>query len=273
MSERFWKLHGLGNDFIVIDRRAAGAAPSPSQAQARAWCDRKRGIGAAGVLTLLPGDLGRVRMRVTNADGSLAEMCGNGLRCVARLVSDLEPGASAFAVDTDAGLRRVTVEGDQVECEMGAPLLTPKQIPMAAAGERFVQGEVTFGVERVRGTAVSMGNPHLVLWGAPAARAATWGPALEHHPLFPQRTNVEFVALRDGGLDVVVWERGCGLTEACGTGACASVVAGILEGRLPAGADVEVRLPGGTLRVRVAADLSQVWMRGQAVRVFEGDLP
>jgi len=124
----------------------------------------------------------------------------------------------------------------------------------------------------VHGTAVNLGNPHLVLWNVPASRAAELGPVLEHHPAFRERTNVEFVARLGEGLDVTVWERGCGLTLACGTGACVAAVDAVLAGELPAGTWLPVRLPGGPLSIRVAADLSGVWMRGPVRHVFEGVL-
>jgi len=276
MGEPFIKLHGLGNDFIVIDRRSSGEAPSADVA--RALCDRHRGIGADGVLSILPGN-GRARMRVTNADGSIAEMCGNGLRCVAKFLGDVDSNLRELTIDTDAGPRRcelVRENGRVVAAiaEMGAPILEPQKLPMDAPAGRFVQGDIAVdGLrEPLRGTAVSMGNPHLVLWDTPPERAAELGPKLEVHPRFPNRTNVEFV--RAGNpVEVVVWERGCGLTQACGTGACATVVAGVLEGRLRAGEEIAVRLPGGVLGIRVAKDLSQVWMRGEVVEVFRGTLP
>ena len=206
-------------------------------------------------------------MRVTNADGSHAEMCGNGLRCVAKVLGDADPSARELAIDTDAGLRRCQLlrEGGKVTAviaEMGAPVLE--------AGRARVPVEVEG--TRVQGTVVSMGNPHFVLWDTLPDHAAALGPQLEMHPRFPQRTNVEFV--RAGSpLEVVVWERGCGLTQACGTGACAVVVAGVVEGRLRAGEEIAVRLPGGLLGIRVAEDLSQVWMRGEVVEAFRGALP
>lgn len=277
MGEPFIKLHGLGNDFVVLDRRATGVAPTPEQAIA--WCDRHRGIGADGILTILPSKLGVAKMKVTNADGSLAEMCGNGLRCVAKVLGDLDRSAQELLIDTDAGPRRCTLvrsadgKVSAVVAEMGAPIVEAAQVPVQSPEPRFVRGTLDVAGASVRGTAVSMGNPHFVLFDTDAARAPELGPSLEIHPRFPNRTNVEFVRQTPQGLEVVVWERGCGFTQACGTGACATVVAGILEGRLQAGEEIAVHLPGGPLGVRVAKDLSQVWMRGEAVEVFRGDLP
>ena len=277
MKTAFSKYHGLGNDFVVVDRRTGGSPVRPEQGVA--LCDRRTGIGADGVLTLLAEPDGTPRMHVTNADGSVAEMCGNGLRCVVKFLAD--EGAARgerLSVMTGNGLLSCELHRDaqgvvtEVTVAMGRPELTPSKIPIAAPGDRFVQGELTVGAEKVRGTAVSMGNPHFVLFGDLRPRAAELGPLLERHPAFPSRTNVEFVTRTPEGLDVVVWERGCGFTQACGTGACASVVAGILEGRLTAGAAIPVKLAGGTLQIRVLPDLSQVFMRGPAIRVFAGEV-
>jgi diaminopimelate epimerase len=273
---RFAKYHGLGNDFVLLDRRGEGAPVS--SARAMALCDRHRGVGADGVLSILPSSTAAARMHVTNADGSVAQMCGNGIRCVVRwLCEEAGVAADGLAIETDAGVRTCRVLGRNsaawdVEVDMGAPVLEAERIPVRAAPGRFVQQNVPLENFWVKGTAVSMGNPHLVLFGVPPDAAASLGPRLEHHPMFPERTNVEF-ALREGdGLSVTVWERGVGLTEACGTGACAAMVAASLEGLLPPGDERPVRLAGGVLHVRVLPDLSGVLMRGPAVRVFSGEL-
>jgi diaminopimelate epimerase len=229
------------------------------------------------VLTVLASDRAAARMHVTNADGSVAEMCGNGLRCVARHLADTDRFAGAeLTIDTDAGPKRCGLHRRdgriaEIEVQMGAPILEPARIPMAFGGPRFVGAEIEAGGERLRGTAVSMGNPHLVLFDLDEAQAARVAPLLERHPLFPARTNVEFARVSGEGLRVAVWERGCSFTEACGTGACAAMVAAVLEGRLAPGEDRAVELSGGTLRVRVAPDLSGVSMRGPATPVFAGD--
>jgi diaminopimelate epimerase len=273
---RFVKCHGLGNDFVLLDQRAGGEPITA--AQAILVCDRRRGIGADGVLSLLPSTKGAAKMRVVNADGSVAQMCGNGIRCVAQFLSDeAHLAGDEIAIDTDAGVRvcRLFKEGGrvvEVEVDMGAPELEAARIPVAAAPGRFVQQSVPLENFWVKGTAVSMGNPHFVLFGVPPDAASALGPKLERHAMFPERTNVEF-ALREGeGLAVTVWERGVGLTEACGTGACAAMVAAVLEGLLPAGEERPVRLAGGVLKVRVLPDLSRVFLRGPAQRVFEGEI-
>jgi diaminopimelate epimerase len=269
--EPFFKYHGLGNDFVVLDRRASGL--DIDEARTRQLCDRHFGVGADGVLTVLPAQGAVARMVVHNADGSVAEMCGNGLRCVAAYLAEGDPARPrALRVATGAGELDCELDWDQgtvsrVTVAMGPALL---ESPLLPHGGPFVRRPI----EGHLATAVSLGNPHLVLLEAPLALASTLGPALELHRLFPERTNVEFVAPRaEGGLTVVVWERGVGLTLACGTGACAAVAASVLEGRVPADAWVPVRLPGGVLEIRVQADLRQVWLRGEARRVFQGALP
>jgi diaminopimelate epimerase len=193
------------------------------------------------------------------------------------LAEEAGVGAPAFEVETGAGLLRCEVLRDAagaidaIAVEMGPPELDAARIPMAAQG-RFVRSPLEVDGETLRATAVSMGNPHLVLFDVDRRRAAELGPRIERHPLFPRRTNVELAEVDGGGLDVMVWERGCGFTAACGTGACAAAVAAVLEGRLPAGTEIPVRLAGGLLYVEVRADLGGVRMRGPAVRVFQGEL-
>jgi diaminopimelate epimerase len=213
-------------------------------------------------------------MVVHNADGSVAEMCGNGLRCVVKYLVD-RSGARPEALDiaTGAGVLRCAIqygrEGVQdVQVAMGPARLIAPNLPSGRTGRAFVDEKLR-GHEDLRGTAISVGNPHLVLTDVPLEDAERLGPVLEHHPDFPDRTNVEFVAREGDALRVVVWERGCGLTLACGTGACAAVAAGVKRGVLPAGEWVPVRLPGGSLDIRVAADLSSCELRGPAAFVFE----
>lgn len=274
VSERFFKYHGLGNDFVILDRRATGVDIDAEAA--RALCDRRLGIGGDGVLAMLPSQTGVARMVVHNPDGSVAEMCGNGLRCAAKFLADhLEDRPSALDVETGAGVLRCDLrygaDGvDEIEISMGPARLVAPNLPSAKTGTPFVH-KVVEGVAVV-GTAVSMGNPHLVLFETALDLAPTVGPKLEYAPGFPDRTNVEFVRVQDGGLQVVVWERGAGLTQACGTGACAAVAAAVVEKRLPAGKWTRAELPGGALFIHVAEDLSEVRLRGPATFVFEGTL-
>lgn len=269
--ETFFKYQGLGNDFVVLDRRASGLDIDADLS--KRLCDRHFGIGADGVLTILPEPGTDGRMVVHNADGSIAEMCGNGLRCVVKYLADRAPARPhEVRVATGAGLLTSAVEwgadgADRITVAMGPALL---EAPILPGGGPFVQRTI----EGVVGTAVSMGNPHLVLLDTPPNEAGRLGPLLEVHPAFVARTNVEFVAPRpEGGLIVTVWERGVGLTLACGTGACAAVTASALAGRSPFDEWVPVQLPGGVLEIKVAADRSQVWLKGPARFVFEGKLP
>jgi diaminopimelate epimerase len=269
--ETFFKYQGLGNDFVVIDRRQSGLDVDAELS--RRLCDRHFGIGADGVLSILPEPGTAGRMVVHNADGSIAEMCGNGLRCVVKYLAEHTPSKpSRLTVATGAGLLENDIEWaadgvQRVTVAMGPARL---EAPILPHGGPFVRQPIDGHL----GTAVSMGNPHLVLLDVPPSEAARLGPALEVHPLFVQRTNVEFVKPRaEGGLEVTVWERGVGLTLACGTGACAAVVASALEGRSPFDAWVPVQLPGGVLDIKVAADRSQVWLKGPVRFVFEGQVP
>jgi diaminopimelate epimerase len=273
-GERGFKYEGLGNDFVVLDRRDSGMDVSASAS--RALCDRRRGVGADGVLVLLPSRQAAARMVVHNADGSLAEMCGNGLRCVAKYLLDREPGRDALEVETGAGVlparaHRAGGEVAEVEIELGPARLEAPHLPRGPGGGPFVAAPVP-GVDWP-GTAVSMGNPHLVLLGAPAEVVREHGPRLEHLPGFPDRTNVEAVSRAGEGLRVWVWERGSGLTDACGTGAVASVAAALVAGWVRPDVFVPVELPGGQLAVRVSADLQRTTLRGPARFVFTAELP
>lgn len=269
--ETFVKYQGTGNDFVVLDRRQSGV--DVDEATSRAVCDRHFGVGADGVLAILPEAGTAGRMVVHNADGSIAEMCGNGLRCVVKHVAERTPGQPrTLRIATGAGVLESELEWGADGVERVTVAMGPARLeaPILPNGGPFVRKQIAGHL----GTAVSMGNPHLVLLDVPPSEAGALGPALEVHPLFVQRTNVEFVKPRAaGGLEVSVWERGVGLTLACGTGACAAVVAAALDGRAPWDAWVPVQLPGGLLEIKAARDRSQVWLKGPVRRVFEGTLP
>jgi len=252
----FWKYQGLGNDFVVVE-----GEPLMTAERAVALCDRRRGIGADGVLTILPARAdGAAYMHIYNPDGSVAAMCGNGVRCVARHLAETRGLDGEIVVETDAGPRACRVH-------RGAAGVDAVTVDMGRARVEGTQ-EFVLGAECVRAVRVSMGNPHaVILDGADAARAATVGPAIQ--ALVPGGVNVGFGSASGSRVDLVVWERGAGLTEACGTGACAAAVAALHEGRLDRGVPIAVKLPGGTLEITVADDLS-VKMKGPAERVFEG---
>jgi diaminopimelate epimerase len=287
---RFAKYHGLGNDFLVVDLRGVAAdiaATVQDSANVVALCDRQFGVGGDGVLAVLPSKSGAdVRMRVLNSDGSEAEMCGNGIRCVAKDLYDRGRIAKdEIVIETGAGNLACSIEAENgiaksVTVKMGAPRLLRKEIPMTGpSDERCVEQAIDVpGQPFARSmTAVSMGNPHAITWVDSRDEAwrlaKTAGPAVETHAWFPNKTNAEFAHVKSSKeIDLVVWERGCGITLACGTGACATTVAAVLTGKASEGLPVRVNLPGGTLEITVLPDLSNVLMKGPAVHVFDGEL-
>lgn len=274
----FTKYHGLGNDFILVDNRGQ-AEPLITPEQAIRWCDRHFGIGADGVIFALPGQTGTdYTMRIFNSDGSEPEMCGNGIRCLARFIADLETaetGAprSVYQIHTLAGLMVPELKaGGQVKVNMGLPRLLAAEIPtsLAAPDQKVVNQPLEVAGRTWNVTCVSMGNPHCITFvdDVAAIALAQIGPQFEHHPVFPKRTNTEFieVAQRDY-LKMRVWERGAGITLACGTGACASLVAGVLNGLCDRRATLE--LPGGNLLIEWAED-GALYMTGPAEQAFAG---
>ena len=274
MPLRFTKMHGLGNDFVVIDaiRQAVALAPD----QVRFLADPRRGVGCDQVLLVEPARLPGTAFhyRIFNADGSEVEQCGNGARCFARFVRDQGlTGDDAIVVGTARGPITLYVEADgQVRVDMGAPRLDPSELPFDAP-ERATTYAIEVAGETLQIGAVSMGNPHavLVVEDVDAAPVGRLGPLLESHPRFPRRVNVGFMAVRSRDrIDLRVFERGSGETLACGTGACAAVVSGRLRGLLDE--RVTVRLPGGELRVSWQGGDAPVWMTGPAVSVFEGTI-
>lgn len=275
----FSKYQGLGNDFLILEGRRGQLAPAitePDPSWVRAVCDRRFGIGADGVILALPpqgeGDL---RMRIFNADGSEAEMCGNGIRCLARFLADSDgesPGCR-WAIETPAGLIRPELQSDgQLLVDMGPPFLEPSAIPTTLSGlSELPQGDVSIDDQTLSVAAVGMGNPHVVVPvdDLQAIPFETWGAALEVHPVFPAKTNVHFLKVHSPGrLEIRVWERGAGPTLACGTGACATLVAACLLGLSENQA--EVMLPGGPLQIAWPDRSGSVLMTGPAVAVFDG---
>lgn len=276
----FAKMHGCRNDYVVVDG-FRHAVPEPA-ALARAVADRRRGVGCDGLLLALPCEEADLRMRMFNPDGSEAESCGNGLRCLAlfALRRGLVRGTDRLTLATPAGIVPARVEGRvgpgtgraaaDVEVDLGVPGLERAAIPMRGPSGRVVAEPLDLDGTRVEVTAVSLGNPHAVLFvdDVEAAAVATVGPRLECDAAFPERTNVEFVqVLGPGEVRQRTWERGAGETLACGTGACAVVVAGALTGRTQRRATVHLR--GGDLQVEWAQD-GHVRLRGPAEVVFEG---
>ena len=272
MAIEFVKYHGLGNDFILIDNRQS-RQPCLTPEQAVRWCDRHFGIGADGVIFALPGaDGADYTMRIFNSDGSEPEMCGNGIRCLARFIADLEGQTEAtYQIQTLAGriTPKLTADG-QVTVDMGLPRLLAAEIPttLTAADEKVVNVALEAAGQSWQVTCVSMGNPHCITFveDVAAIELEQIGPEVEHHPAFPQRINAEFIqVVRPDYLKMRVWERGAGITLACGTGACASLVAAVLNGKSERRATVE--LPGGCLAIEWADD-QRLYMTGPATRVF-----
>lgn len=274
---KFTKMHGAGNDYVYVDGFSENVA-DPAEL-AKAVSDRHFGIGGDGLILILPSTRADVRMRMFNADGSEAEMCGNGLRCVAKyafdhgLVKNL-----GITIETGAGLLPVEMSTnaagrvDRVRVNMGRPRLTRAEIPMTGPGDEQVIDRELAVLDRIfRMTCVSMGNPHCVIFVDDVASfpVATYGPAIEHHEIFPRRTNVEFVELvSPQEVRQRTWERGAAETLACGTGASAVTVAGFLTGRT--GSRLLNHLAGGDLEL--AWDGSgEVFMTGPAAEVFTGD--
>ncbi|MBD2020137.1 diaminopimelate epimerase, partial [Leptolyngbya sp. FACHB-36] len=276
MAIEFTKYHGLGNDFILIDNRSS-LAPCLTTDQAVKLCDRHVGIGADGVIFALPGQDGTdYTMRIFNSDGSEPEMCGNGIRCLARFIADLEGIADsrAYRIHTLAGVITPKLEADGlVTVDMGEPRLLAAEIPttLAAADQQVINQSLEVAGHTWQVTCVSMGNPHCITFvdDAAAIPLATIGPQFEHHPVFPKRINTEFIqVVRSDYLKMRVWERGVGATLACGTGACASLVAAVLMGRSDRRATVE--LPGGPLTIDWSEADNRLYMTGPAERVFAG---
>lgn len=266
----FTKMHGCGNDFVVLDcmeRPPAGLADI-----ARKLCHRRFGVGADQLLTIRPSDSADFRMEIYNADGSEVEMCGNGIRCFARYVYEHGlTGKREIEVDTLAGIIRPRLRDDRVEVDMGRPVLEGRDVPVDADG-RIINHPLTVDGMDYTVTCVSMGNPHCVLWvdDLDALDLPRLGPRFEHHAFFPHRVNTEFVqVLAPDEVRMRVWERGAGETWACGTGASAAAVAGALTGRT--GRKATVHLMGGDLEIHWTDD-DRVYMTGPAQEVFQGSI-
>jgi diaminopimelate epimerase len=273
-------MQGLGNDFVVIggfDQRLPDKDQWPSLS--RRLTDRHFGVGADGVVLVLPSATATVKMRIFNPDGSEAEMCGNAIRCVAKYVYErIGIGKDRFDVETLAGLKAVRLEIAEgkvfsVTVDMGIPILEPENIPVSAPICPVVDWPLRVRGEEFNVTCVSLGNPHCVVFHSPVDEVDLnkWGPPLELHPAFPRRTNVEFVErLGPRRLKVRVWERGAGATLACGTGACAAAVAGLLKGICET--EVHVDLPGGELLIEWKGEGKPVYLKGPAEEVFWGEI-
>jgi diaminopimelate epimerase len=277
MGIEFTKYQGLGNDFILIDNRSS-SEPLLTPEAAVELCDRHFGIGADGVIFALPGQEGTdYTMRIFNSDGSEPEMCGNGIRCLAKFIADLEGRSTEslrYRIHTLAGVITPQLRHDgQVTVDMGVPRLLAQEIPttLTAAEEKVINQPLAVGGKSWNVTCVSMGNPHCITFveDVAAIPLAEIGPQFEHHAVFPQRTNTEFIQVVNRNyLKMLVWERGAGATMACGTGACAALVAGVLT--LNCDRQATVELPGGPLEIQWSEVEQRVYMTGPATKVFTG---
>ena len=262
MKRRFLKMHGLGNDFAIFDAREAPL--EMTETRARALADRRTGIGCDQLIVLERSDRADVRMRIWNSDGGEVESCGNAARCVALLLG------GAGWIETAGGLLAASAKGSAAATvDMGEPRFGWDEIPLAYPMDT---ASMPVAWEELREPfAVNVGNPHIVFFveDADAVDLERLGPLIEKDPLFPERINVNIASLEDGALRLRVWERGSGLTQACGTGACATAVAAVSRGL--ASSPVEIRLPGGSLNVAWGPD-NTIAMSGPATLVFEGEV-
>jgi len=274
---KFTKMHGAGNDYIYVNAMQEQVL-NPSEIAIRI-SDRHFGIGSDGLVLIMTSDCADFRMRMFNSDGSESEMCGNATRCIAKFV--FEKGLTdkqSVTLETKAGIKvldMTVIDGkvSTVRVDMGEPILEPANIPMDFPGDYAIQVPVTVRGKEYLLNGVSMGNPHAVIFteGIDALNLPVIGPDFEHNELFPKKTNTEFVEIIDNEhVRMRVWERGAGETLACGTGACAVLVAGVLSGHLHRKAQVD--LLGGSLQIEWNAENNHVYMTGDAVTVFEGEI-
>lgn len=274
-------MHGAGNDFVVFNCLNTEVPEALLPGLSRDICDRRFGVGGDGIILVLPSRIASFKMRMLNPDGSEAEMCGNGIRCFGKYVFDHGLASdTSITVETLAGIKSLKMNASQgrvqtVKVDMGGPEFRRDRIPMKGpGGSEPVIGEVLrVAGRKLEATCLSMGNPHCVIF---AENLDTFpvekiGPQIEHHRLFPQRTNVPMVqVLNKGEIRVRVWERGAGETLACGTGACAAAVASSLNSYT--GREVLVHLAGGDLRIEWTGD-NRILMEGPAAQVFTGEYP
>ena len=277
MLRKFYKMHGIGNDYIYFD--CLDTPLENPEAAALKLSDRHFGIGGDGIVLICPSALADAKMRMFNADGSEGKMCGNAIRCVGKYLYDFQKtNKTTLKIETLSGVKTLflNVENGKtqsVKVDMGAPSLSPEQIPVRLGGEAVVGRETEIAGGRYAITCVSMGNPHCVVFGGDPAEIEIEkvGPKFETAALFPDRTNTEFVQILGGNeIKMRVWERGSGETWACGTGACAAAVAAVLNGYAARDEDIVVHLRGGDLIVRWTKDT--VYMTGTAPLVFTGEV-
>ena len=278
----FTKMHGLGNSFVIFNQLDAAMEYQDYHQLAQIVSNVNFGIGSDGIILICSSNIADFRMRIFNEDGSEGKNCGNGLRCVAKLLVDHKYATtSPFTIETLGGVMSVEVEGDEekqvqyVTVDMGEPELLKNKIPMQGDPCTIAMNEPhSFGGDVYRLTCVSMGNPHSIIFvdDVNEVPLEKIGPIIEHSDLFPERINVGFVHVKNSReMDYRVWERGSGITMACGTGACAAVVAATLNDKLDRHLPITVHLPGGDLTVRWDEN-GHVWKRGKATYICQGEL-
>ena len=275
---KFTKMHGIGNDYIYVNCFEE-KVDNPEEVSIK-LSDRRKGIGSDGLILISPSDIADCKMNIFNADGSEAMMCGNGIRCVAKYAFDHGiVDKDELSVETRSGIKHIklTIENGVAVCalvDMGKAIILPKDIPVLSDEETFINQPITVLGDEVNVTCVSMGNPHCVTFvdDVDSLDLEKIGPHYENHPLFPDRINTEFIkVIDDKTLQMRVWERGSGETMACGTGACASVVAAILNGYCKKDIPVTVQLRGGDLTITWKSD-GTVMMQGGATEVYHGEV-
>ena len=275
---KFTKMHGIGNDYIYVN--CFEEKVENPEAVSIYVSDRHKGIGSDGLVLILPSDKADFRMRIFNADGSEAMMCGNATRCIGKYVYDKGlTDKTEITLETNSGIKYLTLfpengKVEYVEVDMGKAVIVPKEIPVMAEGESFISVPVEVGGIEYKITCVSMGNPHAVVYLDNIAdlELEKMGPLFENHKLFPDRINTEFIEVIDSRtLNMRVWERGSGETFACGTGACASVVASVLNGYCRRDEEITVHLRGGDLKITYCGD-GTVIMKGPAALICDGDV-
>lgn len=273
----FTKMQGAGNDYIYVDIEKNNI-PNPSEAAIR-WSAPHTGIGSDGLILIGKSEKADFSMCMFNNDGSEGMMCGNGIRCVGKYVYDHRlTGSKSISIETKAGIKHLELHTDNNDevtsatVDMGEPILTDKG-QLATHNGRMTDGVIGVDGRTYEGTFVSMGNPHFVIFVKDLQKVnlAQEGPSLEHHPVFPQKCNIEFAKVNgDGTIRTRVWERGTGITMACGTGACATAVAAVLRGFAKDRATIV--MDGGSLQIEWNKDNNRIYMSGPATTVFEGDI-
>ncbi|MCH5194755.1 MAG: diaminopimelate epimerase [Oscillospiraceae bacterium] len=275
---KFTKMQGIGNDYVYVN--CFEETVEDPERVSEIISDRRFGIGSDGLVLIMPSDKADFRMRIFNADGSEAMMCGNATRCIGKYVYDNKmTDKTEVSLETNSGIKYLklfTQNGlvETVEVDMGEAILKPADIPMTADGDTFINKPVDVGDKMYNITAVSMGNPHCVIFtsGIDGIALEKIGPLFENHSYFPERVNTEFCeVINDHTLKMRVWERGSGETWACGTGACATAVAAVLCGYCKRDEEITVKLRGGDLAITYKND-GRVMMRGPAAKVFDGDI-